>query len=151
MEFWNVIRERRSVRAFRGDPIPDAADQRLREALRLAPSANNAQPCRFVFVRDPAVRARIVAEACHQEGFRDAPLIVVACCKRGTEFDCAIAIDHLVLMATSEGLGSCWVGWIERDTIREIVGVPADMEIPVIVPIGYPAEHPRGPVPEGTG
>ena len=60
----------------------------------------------------------------------------------GAEFDCAIAMDHLILAATNEGLGSCWVGWIERDAIREILGIPADIEIPVIVPIGYAAEIP---------
>jgi nitroreductase len=114
----------------------------LREALSLAPSANNKQPCSFAFVRNHDVRAQIVGKACHQEGFLDAPLIVVPCCQRGAEFDCAIALDHLILAATNEGLGSCWVGWIERDAIREILGIPDDIDIPVIVPIGYAAESP---------
>ncbi|MGA2974295.1 MAG: nitroreductase family protein [Spirochaetia bacterium] len=142
MDFSKVIRKRRSIRKFRKDPIPDSACNRLREALSLAPSANNKQPCSFTFVKDQDLRARIVGKACHQEGFLDAPLIVVACCQRGADFDCAIAVDHLILAATNEGLGSCWVGWIERDAIREILGIPADIEIPVIVPIGYAAEIP---------
>jgi nitroreductase len=142
MDFSQVIRERRSIRKFRKDPIPDSAFQRLREALSLAPSANNNQPCRFAFVRDQDIRARIVGKACHQDELLDAPLIVVAGCPRGAEFDCAIAMDHLILAAMNEGLGSCWVGWIERDEIRKIFGIPPEIEIPVIVPIGYAAESP---------
>jgi nitroreductase len=142
MDFSKVIRERRSIRKFKKDLIPDSACQSLREALSLAPSANNKQPCIFVFVKDGDIRARIVGEACHQEGFLDAPLIVVACCPRGGEFDCAIAVDHLILAATNEGLGSCWVGWIERQAIRQVLDIPDDIDIPVIVPIGYAAESP---------
>ena len=127
VEFSKVIRERRSIRKFRKDPIPDAACQSLREALRLAPSGNNKQPCSFVFVSDQDMRGRIVGEACHQEGFLDAPLIVVACCRRGAGFDCAIAVDHMILAATNEGLGSCWVGWIERDAIREVLGTVTEV------------------------
>jgi nitroreductase len=151
MEFWKVIQERRSIREFRKDPIPDSAVHCLCEALRLAPSANNKQPCSFVFVRDPEKRARIVGKACHQEGFLNAPLIVVACCRRGTEFDCAIALDHMILAAANEGLGSCWVGWIERDPLREILGIPDDTDIPVIVPIGYAAESPVARSRKGLG
>jgi nitroreductase len=142
MEFSQVIRQRRSIRRFRTDPIPESACDHLREALSLAPSANNKQPCSFIFVKDPEIRARIVRKACHQERFVDAPLIVVACCPKGAEFDCAIAVDHLILAATNEGLGSCWVGWIERDALREILGVPGTIETPVIVPMGYAAESP---------
>ena len=151
MDFLKVIRQRRSIREFSTGTIPDSACDSLREALSLAPSANNRQPCSFIFVKDPDVRARIVGQACHQEGFLNAPLIVVACCQRGADFDCAIAVDHLILAATNEGLGSCWVGWIERDTIREILGIPGDIDIPVIVPLGYAAESPAARRPRRGG
>lgn len=67
----------------------------------------------------------------------------MACCRRGAELDCAIALDHMILAATNEGLGTCWVGWIERDVIHGILGIPPEVEVPVIVPVGYAAENPR--------
>lgn len=152
MDFTDVVKARRSIRKFKTEPIPEAALPKLYEALSAAPSGNNGQPCSFVFVRDPALRAQIVNRGCHQESFLNAPLIVVASCRKDREFDCAIAVDHLILAAANEGLGSCWVGWIERDAIREIVGIPKEMEIPVIIPIGYadekPAARPRKPLAE---
>lgn len=152
MDFNKVIQARRSIRQYKTDAIPEAVFPRLIEALSLAPSGNNGQPCTFIFVRDPAVKARLVHEGCHQEGFVDAPLIVVACCKPDHELDCAIAIDHLILAATNEGLGTCWVGWIERDRIRAVLGIPEDIAVPIVIPVGYAAENPdarpRKPVSE---
>jgi nitroreductase len=93
-------------------------------------------------VRDKALKERLVREGCHQEGFLNAPLIVVACCRPDHEFDCAIALDHLVLAATNEGLGTCWVGWIDRDKIRELLDIPEHVAVPAVIPVGYPAENP---------
>lgn len=142
MDLRDAMNARRSIRQYKTDPIPEEVFPRLMEALSLAPSANNGQPCHFLFVRDAKVREQVVKKACHQEGFLNAPLIVVACCKKGREFDCAIAVENLVLAATAEGLGSCWVGWIEREEMRKILGIPEEMDIPVVIPIGYAAERP---------
>lgn len=89
-----------------------------------APFGNNRQPYSFVFVRDEAVRKESVSRACHQKGLADAPLIIVSCCNPGDECNCAIALDHLILAATNEGLSPCRVGWIDRENLREILGIP---------------------------
>jgi nitroreductase len=142
MEFMEVISKRRAIRKYKKDPIPEDKLQRLYQALRLAPSGNNRQPYRFIFVRDERVRREIVQRACHQDFLYDAPIIMVACCEPGRAFDTAIAVDHLVLAATNEGLGTCWVGWFDRDAVKEILGIERNMDVPILVPIGYPDESP---------
>ncbi|HOB19445.1 MAG TPA: nitroreductase family protein, partial [Candidatus Atribacteria bacterium] len=104
---------------------------------------------------DPAKRERIAREACHQDFIKDAPVIMAACCEKGYSFDTAIAVDHMVLAATNEGLGTCWIGWFERDVVRRILNVPDNMEIPILVTIGYkavePEVKPRKPIEELVG
>ncbi len=155
MEFSDVLRTRRAVRSYRRDPVPQDKLDRLKEALQLAPSGNNREPYRFIFVLDPAKRERIAREACHQDFIKDAPVIMAACCEKGYSFDTAIAVDHMVLAATNEGLGTCWIGWFERDVVRRILNVPDNMEIPILVTIGYkavePEVKPRKPIEELVG
>ncbi len=143
MEFTKVIALRRSVRKYKGEPVPEEKLEKLMEALQLAPSGNNRQPCKFFFVTDKDLRHRIAAEACHQEFIFDAPVLMVACCEQGFSFDAAIAVDHMILAAVNEGLGTCWVGWFERDAIREILQIPSDMDVPILVPMGFADEVPE--------
>jgi len=143
MEFSDVIACRRSIRKYRAARVPQAKLRRLYKALQTAPSGANRQDYTFIFVTDPDKRHRIATEACHQEFVDQAPVIMVACCGRDGAFDAAIAVDHLVLAATNEGLGTCWVGWFERDVVRRILDIPADKEVPILVPIGFPDESPK--------
>ena len=142
MDFRTVIETRRSIRNYRTDAIPEAVLQRIREAVRLAPTANNRQPFRVLFVRNPALRAEIAGKGCHQPFLAQVPVLCVVCCRKGAEFDAAIATDHLVLAATAEGLGSCWVGWFERDAVMQAVSMPEGMEPCILIPLGYAAEQP---------
>jgi nitroreductase len=142
MEFSEIISSRRSIRKFKSDAISPEKLEKLKAALLIAPTGSNKQPFKFIFVTDASLRKELVLKACHQPGFADAPLIVVACAQKGSSFDTAIAVDHLILAATDAGLGSCWVGWIEREEIRLLLNIPAEIEIPVIVPIGYADEAP---------
>lgn len=142
MEFSNVIRVRRSIRKFKSDVISEEKIEKLREAIRIAPTGSNNQPFKFIFVTNPAIRKELVEKACHQPDFAQAPLIIVPCCENGAAFDAAIAVDHLILAATDAGLGSCWVGWLEREEIKLLLNIPQDREVPVIIPIGYADESP---------
>lgn len=142
MDFTEVVKSRRDIRKYRNQPVPEEKLEKLYEALRLAPSGNNHQPYKFVFIRDSKLKKQLVEEACHQESFKDAAVIMVACCEKGREFDTAIAVDHMTLAATNEGLATCWVGWCERDKIKKMLNIPANMEVPIIVPIGYADESP---------
>ena len=152
MEFSKVIASRRSIRKFKKEPIPQETIDKLQQALNYAPSGNNSQPVKFVFVTDETLRKRLVIGALHQPGFADAPLIVVPCCAREESINAAIALDHLILAATDAGLGACWVAWMEREEIKKILGIPQNKVVDVIVPIGFadeaPEAKPRKPLSE---
>ena len=143
MEFREVIETRRAIRGYKSHPIPEVALQRIREAVRLAPTGNNRQPFKVLLIRNSELRAEIAAKACHQEFIAQAPVLCVVCSPKGDEFNAAIATDHLVLAATDEGLGSCWVGWFERDILMKILPMPEGMEPCILVPLGYAAETPE--------
>jgi nitroreductase len=152
MDFHEVVRKRCSVRAYRPDPVDDEKLRRVLEAGRLAPSAANRQPIHFYVIRDESLRQRLL-EAYSQQWFADAPVIVCACHRSSeawhradgrsyADVDLAIAMDHLILAATAEGLGTCWIGAFKPDVLREILSIPPELEPVALTPIGYPASEP---------
>ncbi len=143
MEFKDVIAARRSIRKYKKRPVGKGKLRTLQKALRTAPSGANRQDYAFIFVTDPKKRAQIAKEAGHQEFLAQAPVMVVAVCSPGGSFDAAIAIDHMVLAATDEGLGTCWVGWFEREPVKRILGIPEGKEVPILITVGYAAEEPE--------
>jgi nitroreductase len=143
MKFADVIAKRRSIRKYKPDAVPEAKLRKLHEALRMAPTAANRQSFAFVFVHDKAKREQIAKEAGHQEFLSEAPVLMVAVCEPGASFDVAIAVDHMIMTATDEGLGTCWVGWFEREPVKRILGIPEAKEVPILVTIGLPAEQPE--------
>jgi len=96
---------------------------------------------------DPELRRKIVSQACNQEFLAQPPVLMVACCEKGDSFNVAIAVDHMILAATDEGLGTCWVGWFDAEKVKALLNIPAQLEVPIIVPIGFadekPAQKPR--------
>ncbi len=142
MEFSRVILSRRAIRQYKKEHIPEEILKRLFEAINAAPSGNNHQPYKFIFVKKEDVLQKVASQACHQDFLFDAPVLVAACCEKGRSFDAAIAMENLVLAATNEGLGSCFIGWFEKDVVREILNVPNYYEIPILVALGYADENP---------
>ncbi len=143
MEFKDVIAARRSIRKYNKRPVGKGKLRTLQKALRTAPSGANRQDYAFIFVTDPKKRAQIAKKAGHQEFLAQAPVMVVAVCSPGESFNVAIAIDHMVLAATDEGLGTCWVGWFEREPVKRILGIPEGKEVPILITVGYAAEEPE--------
>ncbi len=124
------------------------------EAARLAPSGKNAQPWKFIIVRDPETRKRLAVASRNQKFMADAPVTIVACGfpdrsypKQGNymkswPIDVACAIDHLMLQAQEEGLGTCWIGAFEEKDVKKVLGVPNDVRVLALTPLGYPDESP---------
>ncbi len=150
MNVYEAIRTRRSVRRYSPQPIPEGTLPRLRDALRLAPSACNLQPWRFIFVTDQKLRAEL-GQAAHQQTFiAQAPLIVVACgfpdrAYKGmgghgnsVDVDVAIALDHLTLAAVAEGLGTCWIGAFDERAVKRLLGIPQEAKVVAMTPLGFP-------------
>ena len=152
MEFRELIAARRDIRKYRPDPVPREKLLRILEAARLAPSANNRQPYRLIVVSDPELRRRIASEACHQDFLSEPPVLIVAACEKGREFDLAIALAYLTLAAADEGLATCWVGWFEREAVRRILDLSPTLAVPILIPVGLadeaPAARPRKPLDE---
>ena len=151
MTVLEAIKLRRSVRAYSPRPIPDDLMQRMRDALRYAPSACNIQPWRFILVTDPGLRRQLARAAREQMWMADAPVTIVACGYpklayprmggrySSLDIDIAIALDHLTLAAVAEGLGTCWIGAFFEDQVKAILGVPDDVRVVAMIPLGYPA------------
>ena len=150
MDLYQAIRARKSVRAYREEPVGDDTLARIFEAARLAPSARNDQEWRFVIVRGRDTRERIATEAAGQPFIGQAPVLVVCCAEtdgrmmRGGQqaypIDLAIAIDHLTLAATAEGLGTCWIGAYDENKVKDILGIPSAVRVVELLPLGYPVD-----------
>lgn len=153
MKFRELVEQRFSIRAFRSKPIPPKKLQRLLEAARLAPSAANRQPWHFYVVRDPETRSRLFPSE-RQVWAAAAPVVLVACSvpdqawvrqadhKNHADIDIAIAMEHIVLAATQEGLASCWMCAFDPQVFREVLALPDGMEPIAATPLGYPAGEP---------
>lgn len=151
MDVYEAIRRRRSVRAYSTKPIPDEVMERLKQAIRFAPSACNYQPWHFIIVRDAHLREEIVRQSNKQRWMLDAPVFVVACgfplqaykamggYGNSADVDVAIALDHLSLAAVAEGLGTCWIGAFDEASVKTLLDIPAQAKVVAIIPLGYPA------------
>jgi nitroreductase len=146
MNLYEVIQTRRSVRQYKATPVPQATLDRIWEAARLAPSACNFQPWRFLLVQSPEARGCV--QEVLPEWTQTAPLLVVAlgspaaAWKRDGqsvhEIDVAIAMEHLMLAATAEGLGTCWICAFNRKRLAHALKLPKDWEPVAVTPLGYP-------------
>lgn len=155
MDFYDVVAARRSIRAYRSDAVEEEKLARIREAVRQAPTACNRQPFRFLELREGLAREAV--ESCYsREWIRSAPLLVVAVGSTSEawarfngrsiyDVDVAIALEHLVLAATAEGLGTCWICAFDQEALHDALGLAGDEVAVAITPLGYPAETP-GPI-----
>jgi len=147
MDTMEVILARRSIRKYRADPIPPDLLTQILEAGRQAPSAANRQPWHFVVVREPAQRRR-VAEACNnQMWMADADCILVGVGRNDInekwyKVDVAIAMQNMILAAHSLGYGTCWIGAFDPEQLKEVCGIPAELDIVACTPVGVPVVEP---------
>ncbi len=150
MDFYEVVRKRRSVRGFTSDPISRESLQRIGEALRVTPSACNLQPWEFRVVLNAEMRRRICA-VYTQPWLAEAPAIVVAignpdaAWKRreggsSIDIDIGIAMEHVVLAAEAEGLATCWICAYEVDKMNKALGVTPPLTCLAISPLGTAAK-----------
>jgi nitroreductase len=150
MDFYDVIRTRRSIRSYKSDAIPANVLRQVLDAARLAPSANNTQPWRFIVVTDPATRKKVAEVSFAQSFIAEAPVVIVCCGRRYHDsyswiadnmylVDVSIAVDHLTLAARNEGLGTCWIGAFDRQALKGLLGIPKDHEPVVLTPLGFPS------------
>ena len=165
MDIFEAIGRRRSIRKYSGLPVEDEQVQAVFEAVRQSPSWANMQCWRFVAVRDDDDKQKL-AEYSYMKSFMEAkgykanpskkalaeaPVVIVACADpaesgevRGQDYylvDMGIACQTLMLAARGLGLGTVFVGIYEEDKVRELLGIPGNVRIVGLIPIGYPLEE----------
>ena len=149
-----LLKGRRSIRRYRPDSVPDEMVEQLLEAGRWAPSASNRQPWTFIVIRDEAVRREVARHAAYYLGrwahVAEAPLLIVLCGDAGNRIyrrflheDVALAGSQIMLQAEALGLGTCWIGGLDRKAIGGVLKLPDHMEIVGLLTVGFPAEDPR--------
>ena len=160
MNIFDAIQNRRSIRKFKPDPILEEDLDRILEAARLAPSAGNRQPWRFVVVKEENARAKLAELADHQDfvgvapvviavfgdpddspaGYRQDPMVAY-------KQDPMIAVEHMCLVAVELGLGTCWIGPASPnynvEEIKRILDIPERMYMTCLLPLGYPDQTPN--------
>ncbi len=151
-----LLRERRSIRRYRPDPVPDEMVAQVLEAGRWAPSAGNRQPWAFIVVRDETIRRQVAQHAAYYfirwAHVAEAPLLIVLCgdarnrvYRRFLHEDVGLAGGQMMLQAKALGLGSCWIGALDRKAIAAILKLPDHLEIVGLLTVGFPAEDPPPP------
>jgi nitroreductase len=156
MDVFEAIKGRRSVRAYKNKEVEVKKLRIILEAARLAPSSKNRQEWKFIVVKDAGTRAKLTGAAYGQQFVGEAPVIIVACateaksimtCGQPTHtVDVSIACAFMILEACEQGLGTCWLGTFNEDEVKNILGIPKDMRVVTMMPLGYPEEAP-GPRP----
>ncbi len=159
--FKELATKRQSVRKYKADAVPAGAIMQCIEAARLAPSACNAQPWKFVVIDDAALKNQ-VGEAAAGMGMNkfllQVPVIVAVVLEKpnltsaigsvlkGKEYtliDIGIAAEHFCLQAAELGLGTCIVGWFNEKKVRQLLGIPRSRRIPLLIALGQADDTPR--------
>ncbi len=153
----NIIRNRRSIRKFKKQPVEDEKILLILEAARWAPSSGNLQNWRFIVVRDPEKRKKLAEYSFNQPWVAEAPVVIVVLSdtktvryfygERGEKLyaiqNTAAAIQNMLLMAHALGLGSVWIGAFDEKKVKELLEIPEDYDVHALVCIGYPNENPK--------
>jgi nitroreductase len=162
-DFLKLVNERQSDRKYHDKPVEEEKLNRCLEAARLAPSACNAQPWKFIVVTDPDLKDSLARQTTGKlvpinHFTRQAPVHVVLVMekpnlasrfgelvkdKKYTLMDVGIAASHFCLQAAAEGLGTCMIGWFNETGVRKLLDIPGDKRPMLIITLGYPAGKKR--------
>jgi nitroreductase len=149
MDFTKVINSRESIRSFDPTkPVDKAVLERILDAGRIAPSAANRQPWRFLLISSREMLGQ-VRRSYQKPWFQDAPHILVVAGRTGEawarqdgwnsiETDLTIAMDHMVLAAENEGVATCWVANFDPTILRSALSLSSEDRVYAISPLGYP-------------
>jgi len=157
MTVTQAIKERRSVRKYKSTPVESEKLQQIGEAFRLAPSARNMQDWKLIIVTDPNKKEQIARQAAPDGGdptpfILEAPVLLIGTCDnkrvmandhRVDTTDVSIAMSLVMLTAQELGLGTCWMGYYTESGVRAALGIPEDVSIVAIMPLGYADESPE--------
>ncbi len=149
-----LIKKRRSIRKFSDKKVEEEKLKQILTAAMIAPSGRNIRPWEFIVVKDKEKREKLAKLRSSGRFIRDAPATIVVLGKENESNlwlqDCSLAAGHIYLETVNQGLGTCWVNAVGSQTddgrgaekaFKEVLGVPDDMRVLGLFPIGYPAEE----------
>jgi nitroreductase len=164
MDITKIIKERRSIRKYKNDPVPDEVILDIIDAARASPSWANTQVCQYIIVKDQTTKERLADTLTPTNparvAMKEAPLVICVVAKKGVSgfyrgepstdkegywfmFDAGIAMEHLVLMAWNFGLGTVHVGAFDAKKAEDVLSIPEGFSIVEMTPIGYFDEIPK--------
>ena len=150
--FLDLVKARYSVRSYTDQAIEKEKLDYIMECVRLAPSAVNFQPWKFYIVESDEAKSKL-CQCYTREWFTTAPLYIMACAdlsqswkrrhegKDHADVDISIAVEHLCLAATEQGLGTCWVCAFDAALCKTLFDLPEHIEPIALIPLGYPADE----------
>ena len=153
LDVFEAIRRRRSIRKYQQKVVEKEKLLKVLEAARLAPSSMNRQPYAFVVIKKKETIEKI-SSACNQDWM--APIMIVVCVfpkeawirDDGEEYwkvDASNAMNNIALMASAEGLGTCWIAAFNEEEIKNVLKIPPEARVLALTTLGYPAEK-KGPI-----
>ena len=147
MDAYKTIISKRDTRSYSDRPISDESLHRILQAGRMAGSAKNVQPCRFVVVRDPEKKRELAGCGQFAQQVPNAAVAIVVVIPDGArEFDAGRAAQNMMLAAWSEGITSCAVTMHDADCARRVLHLPEGYRVSIIIPFGYPPAEGLKPV-----
>jgi nitroreductase len=158
MNFLDLVKTRQSVRKYLNKMVEKEKIERCLEAARLAPSASNSQPWKFIIVDDPKLKEAVAKETFDRiisfnRFSLQAPVLILLISERSglvrkiaevikdkafSLIDIGITAEHFCLQATEEGLGTCILGWFKEKEIKKLLNIPLFKRIELIITLGYP-------------
>lgn len=152
MNFLDLVKQRYSCRSYQNKSVEQEKLDYVMDCARLAPSAVNKQPWLFRIVSDDASKAKL-QECYDRDWFKTAPMYIICSILHDEEWirydgkhhgniDIAVAVEHLCLAATEQGLATCWVCNFNVEKCKKNFDIPADEDPTVLIPIGYAADQP---------
>lgn len=150
LEGVELLQNRRSIRAYSETAIPDAIVHQVVEACRHAPTSRNSQSYFFHVIRDrDTLDFLSKLRGTSSAPIASAPIAVAIYSKseltKRPEQDACIAAYHFMLAARSFGLGTCWIAAMDREDVKDRLGIPQDSYIATITPLGFPFSFPETP------
>lgn len=159
MTIFELVKKRRTIRRFKQKQVPKDVLLAIVDTGRKAPSAANKQPLEYILVDDVNLLPSLFAQTSwagylpKEEGApppeqQPVAYVVVLVNKsraleKWTGHDCGAAIENMILFALSEGIGSCWIGSLNREAISELLNIPDKYDVDSVLALGYPDEQPK--------
>jgi len=145
MDVTEAIANRRSIRQYVEESIPDEHMNILLKSLQLAPSANNSQNWEFIFVDDDELKKRLIPACFHQRFLGECAYFIAGVANPGLRWhmvDITIAMTSFTLQAHELGYGTCWIGAFDEAMVKKVLGVPKDKKVVICMTFGRPKTNP---------